>query len=473
MVAPTLPSVLHRGRGWPADEVDAIARRWHGRALAALGEGGRLVATVLPHTPEGVATFAALTALRSPVILLVPDARAWRTEPPLPVGTPLLLAPSVAHLGAPAQALGLVPLVLSGPAGARLAGPPVVPLQGPGVVVFTSGSTGPSKPVFRPTAALVAGAEARIRSLALRPGDGVLTGAPLALGQGLNVLLAAIILGGPLGLLDPLDHRDALAALARPEFAYWGATPHFADVLGRCALEGPAVVPRCCVLASPVSRAVSQAFRRRFGVPLRQTYSSSETGIIAADDAPASDVRPETVGRPLPGVEIRIGDHPGAPLPRGEIGRIWVRSPWLMAGYGFPPVVGRPGESDGWWPTRDLGALEADGHLVLAGRLDDCVRTREGRLVNLALVAAALRELDHVSDAAVVPLDGPAGPSLGAVIEGSADFSVDALRARLAGALPAWSRPRVVEVVRALPRLPNGKPDRDACRALLDGGGAR
>ena len=87
-----------------------------------------------------------------------------------------------------------------------------------------------------------------------------------------------MLLGGPLGLLEPLDHRAALDALARPEFQCWRATPHFADVLGRCALTGPAVAPPVCILSSPISRSVFDAFVARFGVPLRQTYSSSETG---------------------------------------------------------------------------------------------------------------------------------------------------------------------------------------------------
>jgi acyl-coenzyme A synthetase/AMP-(fatty) acid ligase len=466
--APVVPRVLHRGRWWSADELDVMARCWHATARDVLGDRAPLVATALPATPDGVALFAALTARPSPVVLLAPDPRAWRTDPPVPAGTPVVLPPSLAHLGPEAEKRGLRPIVVPDPDPSRAEPAPLPLLQAPGVVLFTSGSTGAPRPVFRPMAALCAGVMARGHALQLRPGAGILIGVSITSGQGLTYLIEAMRLGGAFGLLDPVDPRAALKALGLADFQCWRATPHFADVLGRCALTGPAVVPPFCVLSSPISPAVFDRFVDRFGVPLRQSYSSSEAGAITLEDAPAPAVARDTVGRPLEGVELAIGDHPATPLSAGEIGRVWVRSPWQMAGYGFPPTVSRSGEIDGWWPTRDLGARDVDGRLRLHGRLDDCIRTRENRLVNLALVAASLRSLTGVAEAAVVPLEGPAGPSFGAVVECEPGITVAMLRKELAEKLPPWSWPREVEPVRALPRLANGKTDRRACIALLD-----
>jgi long-chain acyl-CoA synthetase len=473
MPVPTMPRVFARGRWWSADELDATARCWRAAAREALGDAGRLVATAVPATPEGVALFVALTSLPSPVILLVPDARAWRTEPALPAGTPVVLPPSLAHLAAEAARLGLAPVVLPDAAGRGAGGAPIVPLAGPGVVLFTSGSTGLPKPIFRPMDGLVRGVAVRNQALGLAPGAGILTGVSLTSGQGVTFLVASMLLGGPFGLLDPVDHRAALEALALPAFRCWRATPHFADVLGRCALTGPAVAPPVCILSSPISPTVFDAFAGRFGVPLRQTYSCTETGTVTVDDAPAPAVRPETVGRPLPGVEIRIGDHPAAPQSSGEPGRVWLRNGWQMAGYGFPPCVARPGDVDGWWPTRDLGVLDAGGQLTLAGRIDDCIRTRENRLVNLATIATALRGIPGVTDAIVVPFDGRAGSSFGAVLQCEPDLTLATVRTTVADSLPPWSWPRAFELVRSLPRLPNGKADRQTCIALLGGTSAR
>jgi acyl-coenzyme A synthetase/AMP-(fatty) acid ligase len=467
MFAPTMPRVLHRGHWWSADKLDAIARRWRAAALQTIGDDGRLVATALPASPEGVALFVALTSLPSPVVLLMPDARSWRTEVGLPAGTPVVLPPSLAHLGPDAEKLGLAPLAL--PSGTEGNGreSPIVPLGGPGIVLFTSGSTGLPKPIFRPMPSLIASVTARNHGIGLAPGAGILIGVSLSSGQGVTYLVASIVLGGSLGMLQPIDHRAALDALAMPEFHCWRATPHFVDVLGRCALTAPPLAPSVCILSSPISRQVFDAFSERFRVPLRQTYSSTETGTVTYDDAPGWAVRRETVGRALPGVEIRIGEHPARPSAPGEIGRIWLRNAWQMAGYGYPPLVERPDGVDGWWLTRDLGSLEPGGYLTLHGRVDDCIRTRENRLVNLAAVAAAIRELHGVTDVVVLPLDGPAGATFGAVVQCAASVEVGELRTHVAGVLPPWSWPRVVEVVRSLPRLSNGKTDRQACMALL------
>jgi acyl-CoA synthetase (AMP-forming)/AMP-acid ligase II len=292
----------------------------------------------------------------------------------------------------------------------------------------------------------------------------------MAHGHGLTRLLSAMMLGGPFALLEPLDHRTALHTLGLPVFTFWSATAHFVDVLGRCALPGPPAMPRVCTVSSPVSPRVFDAFLGRFGVPLRQNYSSSETGQVAVNGAPDSEVRYDSVGRPIPGVEVRVGELPADPLPSGEIGRIWVRSPWRMEGYGIPPEVEPRRDIDGWWPTRDLGSLSGHGELRLAGRIDDRIRTREGRIVDLAFVVDRLRAAEGVRDAVVVSLDSLAGASLGAVLECETHVTIQALQEQLSASLPAWARPRIMKVVHSLPRLPNGRADRSSCLAVLHEG---
>jgi acyl-CoA synthetase (AMP-forming)/AMP-acid ligase II len=142
----------------------------------------------------------------------------------------------------------------------------------------------------------------------------------------------------------------------------------------------------------------------------------------------------------------------------------------MMEGYGFPPDVARPGEVGGWWPTRDVGMVHPDGQLTLAGRLDDCIRTREGRLVDLAFVASSLRAAQGVRDVAVVAFQSPSGPSFGAVLECETATTVSTLKARLSDTLPQWAWPRMMTIVDSLPRLPNGRADRLSCSAMLRDG---
>lgn len=314
---------------------------------------------------------------------------------------------------------------------------------------------------------MVAWVRNRIPSIGLRPGDGMAMEASPAYAQGVSHLLTAILLGGPVGLLDARGHRLALATLAESAYRCWCATPHFVDALTRCTLTGPAIVPPICIVSTPIAKGLFDAFRDRFGVGLRQAYSTTETGTIALDDSPADGIQRDTVGRPLPRAEVRVGAQPSRPAAPGQVGRIWVRTPGLMAGYGFPLDLELPGIVDGWWPTQDLGSLRADGYLVLSGRRDDAIRTRENRTVNLAHVAARLRDIDGVADAAVMAIDTPSGWSFGAVVARERELTAGELRTKLADVLPSWSRPRALALVAALPRLPNGKTDRLACAELL------
>jgi acyl-coenzyme A synthetase/AMP-(fatty) acid ligase len=400
------------------------------------------------------------------MVLLSPTRALWPAALPGCENVPLLLPRSVAALARDGTARGLSPLVLpdADPIGDAATS---FPVRTPGAVIFTSGSTGEAKPVFRAIEPLLSGASTRADVLGLPQGKGCVVGVPLNSGQGVTMMLTALQRGGPLGLLGPVDHRAALSAIAQPEFGCWWATPHFADVLSRCAVTRPPRAPHTCLISTPVSRDLFDAFLRRFGVPLRQAYSSTETGAVAVDAAPDHEVVHGSVGHRLPGVEVRVGDDPGGTTAPGEAGRIWVRSPFAMRGYGIPPNLHAPGLVDGFWPTRDLGRFDDEGRLWLEGRIDDCVRTREGRLLNLATVEAMLRDLPGVRAVAVVSLTGAAGATFGAVIESEGASPGDAPALSLAD-VPAWARPRAVSVVGALPRLPNGKVDRRACAAHFD-----
>jgi acyl-CoA synthetase (AMP-forming)/AMP-acid ligase II len=461
-----MPDILSGGRWRSGQELTAIAGGWVAAVRDRLEHHERPIAVVPPSTAEGVAVLLALCSLRWPLILLTPEVRAWRTEPAIPEGTPLVLLPSVAHLARDGEKFGMAPLVLR-ESSARGPLPAIDPSRGGGVVLFSSGSSGAPKPVFHRMAPLIASARHRVRSMGLGPGAGVAMEASPAYAQGFNNVLITFLLGGPLALLDPRDHRQALAALAEPVFRCWPAMPPLVGELTRCALTGPAIVPPICIVSTPVSPAVFFAFRERFGVPLRQMYSSTETITLTLDDSPAEHVQPGTVGRPLQDVELRVGAHPSRPSSPGEIGRIWVRCPWLMAGYGFPPHVESPELVDGWWPTQDLGALRADGYLLLAGRLDDAIRTRDNRTVNLAHVAATLSRLDGVTAVVVLGIDAPGGRTLGAVVQCEEGLTVVALRAKIADVLAPWSWPQNLQLVRSLPQLPSGRPDRQACARLL------
>lgn len=463
MIPLRVPPVLAGGRWSAAADVDARSRSLRAEVTARLHARAERVVVVVPRSVDGVALVLAATALSCPSVLLPPEPRAWQTNPAIPAGTPFLLLPENAGLADDVVRAGHEPMVL---AGTTTDAPPIDILSVPALTWFTSGSTGLPRPVSRTRDAVAACVEQRLSSLPLPDGSGVVSADSLAHGQGFIQFLLCCRMGGAFALLDPLNVRSTLDAIARPEFDIWFTTPQMADLVARVPLDGrtPAA-PRFCFVGGLISQRTVDVFAARFGRTIRQAYGSSEGGPVSLDATDDDGVRFGAVGRLAHGVEVRIGDTPSAPVDAGVAGRIWIRSAGQMSGYGFFPDLDRSDLVDGWVPTRDIGQLIGDGYLTLSGRMDDCIRVHGGRLVNLALLSSRLREADDVTDAIALPVEAPAGVSCGAIVEGAP--SLDAVRRHLARELPPWSWPRVLFSLPTLPRLANGKVDRQACLALL------
>jgi long-chain acyl-CoA synthetase len=466
------PAVRFGGRTWTRDELGALATRWHEDLVRQLGPSPPLLAGVMANHPESIAMFFALTCFPAPVILLGDDPRSWRSSPPLPRDTPVVLSEPSHHLAGSVASTGCRPLTVSVARRAPRRPPPAAAfLAGPGFVGFTGGTTGLPKPVYRSMASALRHAAVVAEILALRPGAGIVGALPLSTFHGLgDTLLLATLLDSVLGLLPRFDHRSTLRLFATEPYGYFAATPMMVDVLARCPVTGSA--PRAPALVKVAGgrlpAAAFDAFLDRFGTPPRPAYGASETGIITADVGPADRVRPTAVGCAVPDVRIAIGDLPEAPAPAGVPGRVWVSTPRYMEGYGFPPdLEPREGWRE-WRPMRDRGVVDNAGYLTLLGRLDDAFKTPGGQLVDPTEVAEIILRLPEVGDVVVLPLLERTGCAVGAVVAGGPGLGPAQVRRHAARFLPRWAQPRVVVVVERLPQRANGKVDRDACTALLE-----
>ncbi len=170
--------------------------------------------------------------------------------------------------------------------------------------------------------------------------------------------------------------------------------------------------------------------------------------------------KPGSVGRPFPGLSVRIVDDDGRDLPPGEIGSIYVSSFAAQRfSYHNAPDKTESAWAGDYFTVGDMGRLDEDGYLFLADRRTDLIISG-GVNVYPAEVEAALIEDDDVVDAAVIGLpDERMGQKVHAVVElrPGAERDVEALGARLATRLADFKRPRTVEFVDELPREPNGK----------------
>ena len=143
-------------------------------------------------------------------------------------------------------------------------------------------------------------------------------------------------------------------------------------------------------------------FYHALGVNLKQIYGQTEVAGIAVVH-PDDDVRPDTVGKPLPETEIRIA----------EDGEILIRSPAVMAGYYKNPEATAKTLAGGWLHTGDVGELTPDGHLVIKDRAKEMFRLADGTLVAPQVVQNKLKFSPYISEAAIV---GEGRPYLAAII---------------------------------------------------------
>lgn len=335
------------------------------------------------------------------------------------------------------------------------------------MVVLTSGTTGRPKAAVLSAAAMTASAEAWLA--ALPPATGWLLALGLGHVAGLGIAWRAALGAVPLVVLarpDAATIVDALAAPPAPSHVSLVPTTliRVLDAVG----DGPPPPTLRAVLLGGGPIAPDLVRRAvRAGWPVVPTYGLSEagSGVTALPTSEAAD-HPDSAGRPLPGVRIRIAGPDG-----DGVGEIVVQTPARFLGYvGDPTATVAALADDGWLRTGDLGRLDAQGRLTVLDRRTDRI-VRGGENVSPAEVEGVLLEHPAVVDAAVVARRDPTFghvPVAAVVLRPGADPGDDALarfcRARLAG----FKVPTAFVRLEALPRTAGGKVRRTDLRARLD-----
>jgi len=176
---------------------------------------------------------------------------------------------------------------------------------------------------------------------------------------------------------------------------------------------------------------------------------------------------PGSVGLPLPGVEIRIADGEGHPLPQGDIGMIEVRGPNVFQGYWrMPEKTQAEFRKDGFFITGDLGTIGPDGYLRIVGRGKDLIITG-GLNVYPREIESLLDEIPGVEESAVVGLpheDFGEGVTAFLVLKAEAEVSEADVLNSLCGRLARFKLPKRVVVLHQLPRNTMGKVQKSALR---------
>jgi long-chain acyl-CoA synthetase len=342
------------------------------------------------------------------------------------------------------------------------------------VLLYTSGTSGRPRAAMLSHRALVANIE---QAAAIEPamitGDDVVFGVlPLFHVYGLNAVLGQVVrqrsalvlvdgfdVDGSLDVIE--DEAVSVVPVAPPVFAYWMSVEDLADRLSavRLVLSGSA----------PLAPELVEAFTGRTGIAVHQGYGLTEAAPVVTSTLRSRTPKPGSVGAALPGISIRLLDEDGH-APEGEDpGEILISGANLFSGY-WPDGVDGPDDA-GWWPTGDVGFLDADGDLFLVDRLKELVIV-SGFNVYPSEVEDVIGELDAVAEAAVIGTDDEAtGEAVVAYIRPAPGSSlterelVDAVREHCATRLARFKQPSVVNVVDELPHTVTGKVAKGRLRA--------
>jgi benzoate-CoA ligase family protein len=202
-------------------------------------------------------------------------------------------------------------------------------------------------------------------------------------------------------------------------------------------------------------------WKEAFGVELLDGLGTAEMWHIFLSNHP-EDVRPGTLGKAVPGFEVRVCDEEGRPLPPGEVGRLWVRGRSRAIGYWQEMEKTAETFRGEWVVTGDLLSQDADGYFTYCGRADDVLKVG-GRWVVPQEVESCLAGHPLVAECAVVGVtneDGLVKPRAYVVPKERRPGLEDELKAWVVRELAPYKHPREIVFVDDFPRTHLGKVDR-------------
>ncbi|MFI5266618.1 MAG: class I adenylate-forming enzyme family protein [Chloroflexota bacterium] len=488
------------GRGFTYEALLALAGGMQSSLAERGAAAGDVVAGLDTNSPALIAALYGCAALGASFAPLNYRARADELRHMLGVIQPKLLLAGERYLDLAREVAGAVAQALPSPGPTRtasagegqgegtlaLAGQPTllsvdVEDGAPAVLMFTSGTSADAKAVVLPHASLV--------NLVFGTTDGadgtdrgsVLLAAPLYHVAGLSALLSATFGGRRIVLMRQFDASEWLRLASTEQVTHAFVVPTMLkQVLDQPDFQqtdlsrlhvlsyGAAPMPLRLIRRAIDSFPRSVQFVNAFG----QTETTSTVTTLGPDDH-RLDGSPEVVeiklrrlrsiGTPLPGVEVRILDETGNPSPAGTIGEIAIQSDRLMRGYYGDTSASA---SDGFLRTRDLGWIDDDGYVYLAGRKSDLI-IRGGENIAPDEIEAVLESHPDVEEAAVIGLpDDEWGERVTAiVVRGSNGVSPGELADFCRQRLASFKKPETILFVDELPRNALGKVLRKDLRA--------
>ena len=338
-------------------------------------------------------------------------------------------------------------------------------------ILYTSGTTGRSKGAQLTHHNLASNALTLHKLWGWQPGDVLVHALPIFHVHGLFVACHCALLNASKMLwMGKFKPQQMLAWL--PQATVFMGVPTLYVRL----LQEPGLTPESCAHmrlfisgSAPLLTETFKEWQERTGHTILERYGMSETTMLTSNPYRAED-GPRlggTVGRPLPGVELRCMGEDSKPCASGDIGGIEVRGPNVFPGYWrMPEANAKEFTADGWFKTGDVGRINADGYVTIVGRSKDLIITG-GYNVYPAEVEGYINDLPGVDESAVIGCPHPDfGEGVVAVVVPQVGATLDAaaLTAAIKSQIAAFKVPKQLFIVDELPRNVMGKVQKKALR---------
>ncbi len=350
------------------------------------------------------------------------------------------------------------------------------------MMLYTSGTTSRPKGVVTTHRNLAAQVVSLTEAWGWTADDRVLNVLPLNHVHGIvNVLSCALWSGGTCEFLSPFDPVRVWNRLADGGLTLFMAVPTiYARLLAAWDAAAPSPRTRWSAATAQMRLMVSGSaalpvsvlgrWREVTGHTLLERYGMTEIG-MALSNPLRGERRPGCVGRPLPGVEVRLVDEDGREVAAGAPGEIEVRGETVFLEYWRRPDATREAFRDGWFRTGDVAAVEDGSYRILGRQSVDIIKTG-GHKVSALEIEEVLRQHPDVRECAVVGVpDEEWGERVGAAIvprSGGEGPVVEGLREWAAPRLSKHKLPTLVRVVDDLPRNAMGKVMKLRVRELFE-----
>jgi carnitine-CoA ligase len=340
----------------------------------------------------------------------------------------------------------------------------------PVYILYTSGTTGPSKGVTYSNRSASWLSQGYIEALDLDHHDVGYSMFPLFHTMGRSAMVTTgLFVRCPIALRSRFSVSgfwDDIRATGSTFFGYFGAVILFLWREPERADDAENPVRVAFGAAAPPE--LAEGWERRFGLTLTEVYGSTELGLAAIPRV--EEVRHGTMGRPVAHLELAIHHADDQPAPAGQVGEIVARprQPYAM----FSAYWGRPEETlhafrNLWFHSGDAGSLDEDGYITFVDRIKDSIR-RRGENISSFEVEEAVRSMESVVECAAYPVPSEHGEDevmIAVVPVDKTSFDAEAFCRALIPLMPRFAVPRYIRLLDELPKTPTQRVQKFKLRA--------